>query len=329
MRGAIALLTELKIGAIPQNYAVCYEYVSGENEALRGAMAPYVEGGQPLNNAICHDFFHRYVLQLDEKHLGKLQRDVISMLSGVKKDIDSVNGDASEFEETLKQQELALSGEPSLETITAIVSKLQVETSSMRQSGEKLQNQLDERMSEVERLRHDLEQAKREANIDHLTGLFNRKALLNYLGESIESEKKNPQGLALLVIDIDHFKTFNDNYGHLLGDRVLNFVANAMKKTLRGKDTIGRYGGEEFIVVLHETPYEGAITVADNIRLTIAGTRLVRTGTREEIPPVQVSVGVALYRPGEAIHDLIDRADKALYHSKKNGRNRVTGEKEL
>jgi diguanylate cyclase len=329
MRGAITLLTELGIAAIPQNYAVCYEYVSGENEDLRTAMVPYVEGGLKLNNEICHDFFHRYVLQLDEKHLGKLQRNVIKMLMDVKSDIDSVNSDASQFEQTLKQQEILLNNKPALEVISAIVTNLQTETGNMRASGEKLQSQLTERLDEVEKLRHDLEKAKHEANIDYLTGLYNRKALVNYLTDAIEAEARLKQGLCLLLIDIDHFKQFNDTYGHLLGDRVLKFVSNAMKKTLRGKDIIGRYGGEEFIVLLHETPYEGAFTVAENIRLTIAGTRLVRTGTKEELPPIHVSIGVASYRPGETSHDLIDRADKALYQSKENGRNQVTGEEKI
>jgi diguanylate cyclase len=130
------------------------------------------------------------------------------------------------------------------------------------------------------------------------------------------------------MLDIDHFKQFNDKFGHLLGDEVLKIVARAITYCVRGKDIVARYGGEEFCVLLPGTPLSGAMKVADTIRTTIAMRDLKRKDTGESFGSITVSVGAAQFRSrGEDdIDALVKRADDALYRSKMAGRNRVTGE---
>src|SRR6185312_12323338 len=130
--------------------------------------------------------------------------------------------------------------------------------------------------------------------------------------------------MCLLMIDIDHFKNFNDEFGHLLGDEVLKIVARTLTEILKGRDVVARFGGEEFVAILPETPIEGAMKVADIIRGAIAGRELKRKDTGTSFGSITVSIGVARYRPEEdTLPTLIQRADTALYTSKHGGRNRV------
>ena len=144
-----------------------------------------------------------------------------------------------------------------------------------------------------------------------------------------EPLKKLSDFLCLLIIDIDHFKKFNDVHGHIVGDEVLRFVAKNIQKLIRGNDYVSRFGGEEFTVILPKTPLLGAMTVAENIRTSFAKLKLERKGKSVQLGTITVSIGVAQYRPGESIETLIKRADQALYFAKNAGRNRVATESEV
>jgi diguanylate cyclase len=133
-------------------------------------------------------------------------------------------------------------------------------------------------------------------------------------------ESKPP---SLLMIDVDHFKAINDNHGHLIGDRVIRFVAQTVQKNIKGQDIAARYGGEEFTVLLPSTGTKGAEAVAEAIRIAVAGAQLVRADNKKPLGQITVSAGVATYQPGEDMMDLINRADQALYRAKNAGRNRT------
>ncbi|MDU1690932.1 MAG: GGDEF domain-containing protein, partial [Bradyrhizobium sp.] len=132
-----------------------------------------------------------------------------------------------------------------------------------------------------------------------------------------------------LLIDVDHFKKFNDNYGHGVGDQVLRLVAKALRERVRDQDLPARYGGEELIAVLPQTDLEGCHAIAERIRRTIADCQFTRRSTGEVLPQITVSIGVGQFQFGESMADLIDRCDRALYLAKKLGRNRVITELEL
>jgi diguanylate cyclase len=132
--------------------------------------------------------------------------------------------------------------------------------------------------------------------------------------------------LSLLIADIDHFKKFNDTFGHQVGDKVLRTVGRSLKDGVKGRDTAARYGGEEFAVILPQTPMSGALAVAEQIRGGLAGRKLVDKRSGDDYGRVTLSIGAAEYRSGESAADLIGRADAALYRAKENGRNRVEPE---
>ncbi|MGE0373538.1 MAG: GGDEF domain-containing protein, partial [Gammaproteobacteria bacterium] len=134
--------------------------------------------------------------------------------------------------------------------------------------------------------------------------------------------------LCLLLADIDHFKNINDNYGHLLGDKVIRQVAQTMNATVKGSDTAARYGGEEFAILLPNTSLNNARKLAEQIRLKVERIRVRRADNGSTLGVVTISVGAACYRLGDSADSLIHRADMALYAAKNNGRNQVMIESE-
>jgi diguanylate cyclase len=135
--------------------------------------------------------------------------------------------------------------------------------------------------------------------------------------------------LSILLIDIDHFKQFNDNFGHGVGDQVLRLMANALRERVREQDLPARYGGEELVAVLPGTELGVCKAVAERIRKSVAKCRITRRSTGELLPAITVSIGVAQFRPGESMAQLIERCDGALYLAKRIGRNRVVTEERL
>jgi diguanylate cyclase len=129
-----------------------------------------------------------------------------------------------------------------------------------------------------------------------------------------------------MLTDIDHFKKFNDSYGHLTGDQVLRLVAISVKQNVKGQDVAARYGGEEFAIVLPNTALRQAITVADHIRRAVMNKELMKRSTGEHLGRVTISIGVATLCASDNPQSLIERADVCLYAAKRSGRNRVIGE---
>lgn len=186
-----------------------------------------------------------------------------------------------------------------------------------------LSKQLDESHKEIDHLREEVRRAREDASIDGLTGLTNRKAFDMALANCLRDMDKTNE-VSLLMMDIDFFKRVNDSYGHLFGDKVIRAVAEILKQNTKGKDIVARYGGEEFVVLLPNTSLNGARVVAEQIGAMVQKVRILRSEKNEIIENISVSLGVAHYRAGESSSDFIARADKALYTSKENGRNRVT-----
>jgi diguanylate cyclase len=133
----------------------------------------------------------------------------------------------------------------------------------------------------------------------------------------------------LLILDIDHFKKFNDTYGHQTGDEVLKLLASTMTKTVKGDDIPARYGGEEFAVILPETDLKGAVHVAEHIRQRISSKKLVNRATNQNLGRITVSIGAASFEFGEPLTDFMKRADQALYKAKGNGRDQVVSQDDM
>ena len=167
-----------------------------------------------------------------------------------------------------------------------------------------------------------LKQAEQHSNTDALTGLANRRSLEAFLRAARITAMEAGTPLSVLMIDIDHFKTFNDGYGH----QVLRLVARVLQENVRQCDLAARYGGEELMAVLPGTSLDACTEAAERIRYRIGEARLTRRTTGEEITSVTVSIGVAQFRMAESAEGLIERCDRALYQAKRAGRNRTVKE---
>ncbi|MCG8619825.1 MAG: GGDEF domain-containing protein, partial [Desulfobacterales bacterium] len=178
---------------------------------------------------------------------------------------------------------------------------------------------------EKDELRRSERRFRKEAITDEMTGLFNRRYLLETLGREIRRAQTDQNPLSLLILDVDNFKQFNDTFGHPEGDKVLKALAEVLFQQVREKDSPCRYGGEEFVVVLPHTGRSAALGVAERIRESFAAHVFQpdADGTGSQNITVTVSIGLAELRVGENGQEFIRRADKALYSAKTQGKNRV------
>ncbi len=183
-------------------------------------------------------------------------------------------------------------------------------------------NIMSQSLSQVmEELRSNSEEFKRLSNTDPLTGRHNRRYIMDTLQRDIRRAKRFGQPLSLIMIDIDHFKRYNDKWGHMAGDEALRGIAGALAASVRDSDVLARYGGEEFLVSLPQTDKPGALFAAEKLRAAVE--ELVFQ-PRNGKASLTISLGVATYEEdGKSIDEVIEAADQALYRAKEGGRNRV------
>jgi diguanylate cyclase len=196
-------------------------------------------------------------------------------------------------------------------------------TKEMINQSSVLERMLLESNAAMEEMRRDLEHVRREAMTDGLTGLANRKAFDGEFDRLFQDAARSKGSFTLLMLDIDHFKSFNDNFGHQVGDQVLRLVARTLKDSIKGKDFAARYGGEEFSIILPDTDLAGAVIVGNALRKAVASKDVINRSTGKILGRITMSVGVAQFDGDKTPDDLIERADSALYIAKHNGRNQV------
>jgi diguanylate cyclase len=322
LKQAIAFIGTHQLSANPVNYTVCYDFLQGTHPVLKQEIDKAIADKQPLTDQMMNRWFQTYLSEYDLKTLQQSQTDLIEVISTLNETTRQAEENVSEFGHTLRQSEQQLIDPDS--PLESVVAHLLASTQSIQASMELMRHKIHESREEINTLRSRLEKISEEAQTDVMTGLANRKGLALALENTLQAMNGSKLPPCILMIDIDHFKKINDGYGHLLGDQVIKVVANNLKNQIKGKDTAARYGGEEFCVLLPETQLSDALKVAENIRQVMEKTRIKRTKDNQEICSITVSTGVTRYQQGESLLDFFQRADDALYESKKNGRNRVT-----
>ena len=195
-------------------------------------------------------------------------------------------------------------------------------------SNQRLQKDLTYSRYQMEEQAEQIDDARREARTDGLTTVANRKALDEKLHLLMADWERQRQPLVLILIDLDYFKRINDAHGHQAGDRVLAKVGSWLRQWVREGDFVGRYGGDEFAVLLPQTELNAGAELAETIRQRTAD-RASRVALRGEQVSISFSIGVAAVRPDDTIETLLERADAALYKSKRLGRNQVQAEEPI
>lgn len=322
-RNALSRMTMLGIPPTPRNFVVWYGYFSNRPLDLKKTLDALIDSGRNFDAVLCEEVYRRFFGQeADAAEVARTSEAVDSLLETLVGRISAHDRSAEAYGGALADAQTALSrGE-----IGGIVAKLVEETHRMASINQEMQEHLKSASSEIDGLRQSLVEAREQADTDALTGIANRKRFDAFLRDAIARTGSEP--LALLMVDIDHFKRFNDTHGHQVGDQVLRLVARTLTDCIREGDLPARYGGEEFAVILPRTPVSVARPIAERIRTTLAARKIVRRNTGEALGGITISVGAALYRPGEAPASLIGRADSALYAAKRQGRNRLIVENE-
>jgi diguanylate cyclase len=263
-------------------------------------------------------------------HRADREAEFLDLVRVLREVVDAVRGEARQFEDDLIRSTSAMERMVEIEDIRELKRELTREVRALKQAVVERQavevEHFERLTSRVTTLEDSLAKARAEAATDALTGIANRGAFDVALRERLGRAAREPAGFSLAIVDLDDFKRINDTHGHLVGDRVIRFVSQTLKRMIKGKDTAARFGGEEFAIVLPDTPMGGALALAENIRRAVADARLVRSDTREPLSQITVSIGVGCFRAGEDRDALIERADQALYAAKQGGRNRVVDE---
>ena len=322
LRQILPILARHNIPPSPFNFRLGYDYVAGNNEDLKNAFDELLQVSDSFNGGETWDLYRNFYVQ-DDKALERIRQELRHLIVSMQGEFERSGGNLSSYATRLSHFAEVLDNDSDPTKMAAETRRMFDGTRSMEASHRQFESSVSGMVQEVETLRLQLEQAKRESLTDALTGIANRKAFDSALAQSIETAQETTAPFSLLMLDIDHFKQFNDTYGHLVGDKVLRFIASILYHCIKGSDLAARYGGEEFAVILPNTPLRGATTVAEQIRKLISAVELKDKESGKLYGHITASIGIAEFHPEEAASSLIERADKALYTAKRKGRNRV------
>ena len=321
---ALGQIKSLRQTAVPRNYEIWYVYATGYNAALNKIINETLARNGRLSESDLEQIYETYLSHIKTtERIDKVGARVIGEIDGVMNLITDALGMSQNYDAKLSGANEKLRSAKTRDQIKPIVDGLMKSTREMRETNKALENRLALSKTEISDLQHSLEAIRAESLTDPLTGLGNRKYFDRAFEIAVRTALANGEPLSLLMFDIDHFKSFNDSYGHLTGDQVLRLVAMTLKQTIKGQDITARYGGEEFAVVLPSTGLRQALTVADHIRRAVMAKELKKKSTGEILGRVTISVGVSLLKPGDDTDSLLERADACLYSAKRNGRNRA------
>lgn len=327
LREAIPKMSQLNIPLTPENYHVWYEYTMGGCLELNRAIDKLLKDETAFTREINHELYCTYIYQPPEE---SFQQSIQKLIATLFEKITGMSKSTQNFSSSLEKYNDVLKRDPDIDTIASLIVNLIDDTNSVLESNQTMEFMLQTMNEEVDILRNNLQTLNKEAFTDKLTAVPNRRAFDKKMEDLFDDYYEEQHVFSLLLIDIDHFKQFNDTHGHAVGDRVLKYVASVMTGGIKGDDMLARYGGEEFAVLLPNTSYEDAIAVGNHIREKVSSNKLVDNNARQKVlGHVTVSVGVAAISKKDNLDSIVERADKTLYLAKERGRNMVLGECDL
>jgi diguanylate cyclase len=324
---ALGQIKALHQPASPRNYEIWYNYATGYRPSMNQMVNEVLSTKGTLAEDDVDQIYSTYIAPSRfSDRIGSLNSKVMGEIEQIMSMIDAAAGSASKHTEDLADMTSQLVDAKDREGLRTIIESLVQTAKEMEQNNHTLEARLKASKVEISQLQQNLEIVRTESLTDPLTSLANRKSFEDSFAKAITEATSRNEPLSLMFTDIDHFKSFNDTYGHLTGDQVLRLVAMSVKQNVKGQDIAARYGGEEFAVVLPNTALRQATTVADHIRRAVMSKELMKRSTGEHLGRVTISIGVAALRRGDTTRALIERADACLYAAKRNGRNRVISE---
>jgi len=326
---AFELMEAYGSSACPRSYEVWYTYVSGHKPLMNDAIKQVAAKQGTLSD---EDIERVHAAHLGtQRFTDEAERtggNVLFEIDQVMELLDLALGSTSKYGESLEAFSTGLAKPLDRDQLRKLLEALARATREVSAANQTLEARLKETRSEIETLREGLEVVRRELLTDSLTDLANRKHFEEMLGKAIARAVAQRAPLALILIDVDHFKRFNDTYGHLTGDQVLKLVGVTMRECVKSTATLARFGGEEFGILLPDTRLSSARAVAEQVRENVMRRELVKRSTGESLGKVTISLGVAFFRQGDTAVSLLERADQCMYAAKHAGRNRTVTDAE-
>lgn len=321
-RKAIEAMEAHRVWPTALNFELWMHYVAAKDSEVAVQIQAVIQSGVPFTDQVGE--------AIAAKHLPavKLSDEILDAGKSLSEELDSVHRAIESARETSEAygQQLATATESladqDSDAVRAMVETLSVATRKVREENQALESQLADTTDELGRLREHLEQVRRDAMTDALTSLANRKAFDESLDKAVSTANAKGEPLTLAIIDIDHFKMFNDTWGHQTGDQVIRYVASVIGRIADGARFAARYGGEEFAVIFPGEKSSAALSILETARQEISSRILKRRSTNEDLGAITISIGIAEAKAGDMPAALVERADGALYASKRSGRNR-------
>ena len=324
---ASRFMSQQAVPPTPNNFSVWFNYALGTSPALRKAIDILVGNKREFDPSINRELYVTYVNpQSGTGVTGDFPEQLRGVISSAKQFLTTAISD--------NRTQIEALGEVSSQFQTTsdprpIIEKLVKELSKATTRASALEANFLEKSQELDKIRDSLKVEAQRSNTDALTGLANRRSLEEFFRSAQIAAIETGEPLSILMIDIDHFKKFNDSFGHQVGDQVLRLVGKVLQDNVREGDLAARYGGEELIAAFPAANLGACTEVAERIRRRISEVRLTRRTTGEEISSVTVSIGVAQFRLAESAEAMIERCDRALYQAKRYGRNRTVTENDV
>ncbi len=324
LKKAVPLMMKYQVPTTPTNYALWYSYVTGEVPELTAELDNVLSHHDILPPIQAQSLYRNFVADKLESSTWEMRHNIEAMLLDLTQSLKDTHVDTSNFQssldKTFSELENVNSEGSSVEEVMNLIRKLVGGSKAIRHSTQFFSSSLNNAQQEIESLKSQLAQSQRLALYDSLTGLLNRHSFDAELTALLEADN---QGLCLILADIDHFKSFNDEYGHLLGDQVLKAVGRRFLDASRDGASAYRFGGEEFAILIPKSGLRKARQYAETLRKLIDKLSLRDKRTMKPIDSVSASFGVSEFVNGDSLTSFIARADENLYKAKELGRNIV------
>ena len=318
----VLTMRQLGVAGLPRNYELFYDAITLGNRELTDALSAL--GPRPtqkrLDEVARRHLKHRNELAADDTHerVAKKLDEIIALLKKERRSMETYGQILGETSEGLASRQAL-----SRDFLEKIISVTATATQTSLENRDKTVSSINDKSGELQEVKLKLEEYKRLADTDPLTQLFNRRAFDRALS-SIYDSGEGASNSALILIDIDRFKTINDRFGHPVGDRILQLVAGIIRSVVKDNVFLARTGGEEFAVVPHGLTEDEVFQTAELIRDAVMGAPFVNVSNGTSYGPVTVSLGICVAGQAQNPDDLYIKADRALYASKAGGRNRST-----
>ncbi len=326
---AIDRMRDYGVPPTPRNFEIWYAHNAFAEPELARALDTVFANDGVWNEEAAAEIYGRFFAQPDAAQLQSAGASLTTEIDTILRTVKQAGQQTASYGQALDVVKGQMDRGLDASMLQAVVHQLTAATRSMRARTEALQTQLNQSSTEVAALRQAVEAIRHEAQTDALTGLANRKHFDECLTAAARDANETNEEMCVVIGDVDHFKTFNDTWGHQTGDQVLRLVAHCFSENVKGRDTAARYGGEEFVLILPATTLSNARGLAEQIRRVVQTKKVIKRSSGETLGSITISLGVARHRLGEDPLETVRRADACLYTAKRTGRNMVVTEDQV